>query len=423
LRYRIAYPWITFTSLSLIFFVVSAGAFSSLGVVLPAMVAEMHWSWTQAGFGFTLLGLACGLASFIPAMLIRRIGVRGDMIVGTLVMIAGFGALAITHSVWLYLLGTLLVGLSFALVSTVPGTHVLTDIFEKRSTALGAYFTIGALGGVLGPVLYTNALNIGIFDLTHGWRPFWIAFVVMAAAAGFFAIVTTPKRHDESAHTTVVPEQVSPGEMIEGLKDWTVRRALGTTQFYVIVGGYTAYLLINTTAHGFAVEHLKEHGVDPKAAALMLALEQLLGAGISVVGGMIGEKFSPKIMMIVSLVALTIGMAGLAEADSWALMAVYVVGVGIGFGLSFIASTILLFNYFGEKPNLELYSIMCFISTSAALGPLFGGWARDTLGSFSGMFLLCSAMSLVVLIATIFLRPPGLRKIEAAPVAMREPLA
>jgi MFS family permease len=391
LRYRIAYPWITFTSLSLIFFVVSAGAFSSLGVVLPAMVAEMHWSWTQAGFGFTLL---------IPAMLIRRIGVRGDMIVGTLVMIAGFGALAITHSVWLYLLGTLLVGLSFALVSTVPGTHVLTDIFEKRSTALGAYFTIGALGGVLGPVLYTNALNIGIFDLTHGWRPFWIAFVVMAAAAGFFAIVTTPKRHDESAHTTVVPEQVSPGEMIEGLKDWTVRRALGTTQFYVIVGGYTAYLLINTTAHGFAVEHLKEHGVDPKAAALMLALEQLLGAGISVVG-----------------------MAGLAEADSWALMAVYVVGVGIGFGLSFIASTILLFNYFGEKPNLELYSIMCFISTSAALGPLFGGWARDTLGSFSGMFLLCSAMSLVVLIATIFLRPPGLRKIEAAPVAMREPLA
>jgi MFS family permease len=116
-------------------------------------------------------------------------------------------------------------------------------------------------------------------------------------------------------------------------------------------------------------------------------------------------------------------MAGLAEADSWALMAVYVVGVGIGFGLSFIASTILLFNYFGQKPNLELYSIMCFISTSAALGPLFGGWARDTLGSFSGMFLLCSAMSLLVLIATIFLRPPGLRKIAEPSTAAREQLS
>jgi len=55
--------WLTFAAVSLIFFVISAGAFSSLGVVLPAMVGEMGWNWTQAGMGYTLLGLACGLAS------------------------------------------------------------------------------------------------------------------------------------------------------------------------------------------------------------------------------------------------------------------------------------------------------------------------------------------------------------------------
>jgi MFS family permease len=411
LRYQVSHPWVTFTALSLVFFVVSAGAFSSLGVVLPAMVRELHWSWTQAGLGYTFLGLACGLASFVPAILIRRIGVRGDMIVGTLLLVSGFGAMAITHSVWLYLLATILIGLAFALVSTVPGTHVLTDLFEKRSTALGAYFTIGALGGVVGPLLYTNALNLGIFDLAHGWRPFWIAFVLMAVMSGLFAIAFTPKRHDESAHKLDVPEQVSPGELIEGLKDWTVRHALATPQFYIIVGGYTAYLLINTTAHGFAVEHLRENGVDAKDAAAMLSLEQLIGAAISVVGGMVGEKISAKTMMIVSLVALAFGMAGLAEARGWELMMVYAVGVGFGFGLSFIASTILLFNYFGKKSNLELYSIMCMISTSAALGPAFGGWARDTLGSFSGMFLLCAAISASMLVATVFMSPPVLRKI------------
>lgn len=406
MRYRIAHPRVTFTALSLIFFVVSAGAFSSLGVVLPEMVSELHWSWTAAGWGYTFLGLACGLASFLPAILIRRIGVRGDMIIGTLVMMAGFGALAITRSVELFLLGTILVGLSFALVSTVPGTHVLNDVFEKRSTALGIYFTIGALGGVVGPVLYTNRLNIGVYDLTHEWRFFWVTFVIMAGAAGLFAIVTAPGKQDESAHETLVPEQVSPSEMLAGLKDWTVRRALATSQFYVVVFGYTAYLLINTTAHGFAVEHLKENGVPAKDGALMLALEQLLGAGISFVGGIIGERFSAKAMMVVSLVALTFGMAALAYAHSWPLMWVYVVGVGIGFGLSFIGSTVLLYNYFGKRPNLELFSIMCFISTSAAFGPLFGGWARDTLGSFSGMFMLCAAISGVILAATIFMRPP-----------------
>ena len=420
MRYRLAHPRITFSALSLIFFVISAGAFSSLGVVLPEMVSELHWSWTDAGWGYTFLGLACGLASFIPAILIRRIGVRGDMIVGTLVMMAGFGALAITHSVELYLLGTILIGLSFALVSTVPGTHVLNDIFEKRSTALGIYFTIGALGGVVGPVFYTNRLNIGVYDLTHEWRYFWVAFVIMAGVAGLFAVVTAPKKHDESGHKTLVPEQVSPGAMLEGLKDWTVWRALATSQFYIVVFGYTAYLLINTTAHGFAVEHLKENGVPAKDGAMMLALEQLLGAGISFIGGMVGEKFSAKSMMVVSLVALTFGMAALAYAHGWPLMWVYVVGVGIGFGLSFIGSTVLLYNYFGKGPNLELFSVMCFISTSAAFGPLFGGWARDTLGSFSGMFMLCAAISGLILVATIFMRPPVLEK----PVTLvKEPVA
>jgi len=404
--YRLSHPWITFSALSFVFFVISAGAFSSLGVVLPEMVGEMHWSWTDAGWGYTFLGLACGLASFIPAILIRRIGVKGDMAIGTLCMIAGFGAMAITRSVGLYLVATILIGLAFALVSTVPGTHVLNDVFEKRSTALGIYFTVGALGGVVGPVFYTNRLNIGVYDITHNWRLFWVAFVILSVVAGLFAIVASPKKHDESQHQTRPPEQVSPAEMIEGLKNWTVWRALATSQFYIVVAGYTAYLLINTTAHGFAVEHLKENGVPAKDGALMLALEQLFGAGISIVGGVIGEKFSAKMMMVVSLVALTFGMAALAYAHSWPLMWVYVIGVGIGFGLSFIGSTVLLYNYFGKGPNLELFSIMCFISTSAAFGPLFGGWARDTLGSFSGMFVLCAAISGLILIATIFMRPP-----------------
>src|SRR6202042_2095388 len=99
-------------------------------------------------------GVGCGVASLIPAVLIRRIGVRGTMVVGAVTMVAGFGGMAITHSVGAYLAATSLVGLAFALVSTVPGTHVLTDVFEKRSTVLGAYMAIGGLGGVAGPLLY-----------------------------------------------------------------------------------------------------------------------------------------------------------------------------------------------------------------------------------------------------------------------------
>ena len=401
--------WLTFAAVSLIFFVISAGAFSSLGVVLPAMVGEMGWNWTQAGMGYTLLGLACGLASLMPAVLIRKLGVRGTMAAGTLAMIAGFGAMALAHTVAVYFAATVLIGLAFALVSTVPGTHVLTDLFRNRSTALGAYFTLGALGQVAGPLMY-----VGVHEFTGGWRDYWWVFVGLALVSGLLAIATTPGRRDETGHQAAAPEIESPGEVLEGLRDWSVRRALATPQFYVIVAGYTTFLLINTTAHGFAVQHLTERGVDPRAAATMLSLEGVFGAAMTALGGVIGERVRAKTLMIGSLVATTVGMAGLALAHDWSLMMVYSVGTGLGLGLSLLASTVLLLDYFGKKPNLELFSIMCLISTSAALGPAFGGWARDALGSFTDMFWLCVAVTSAILAATVFMRPPALAKTPPA---------
>ncbi len=44
-------------ALSVLLFLITAATYSSLGIVLPDMVREMHWNWAEAGFGFTLLGV------------------------------------------------------------------------------------------------------------------------------------------------------------------------------------------------------------------------------------------------------------------------------------------------------------------------------------------------------------------------------
>jgi MFS family permease len=234
-------------------------------------------------------------------------------------------------------------------------------------------------------------------------------FVLATIALGLFAIVVTP-RESGNTSATAPPEQIEPARMIEGLHDWTVRRALGTVQFYVIVGAYTIYLLVNTTAHGFGVEHLVERGIDQRAAAEIMSLEAFIGAAVALVGGIVGEKIGPKNLLLVAMAFLVVGMAGLAEARGWGLMMVYAVGMGVGFGLTFIAATVLLINYFGKRPNLELYSIMCLISTSAALGPAVGGWLRDIFGGFGMLFIFCGAASLVMLVLTWFIKPPVFAK-------------
>jgi OFA family oxalate/formate antiporter-like MFS transporter len=394
--------WLIFGAMSLLFFVASGGAFASLGVVLPAMVKDLRWSWAEAGFGYTLLGIACGVASLMPAFMIRRFGLRGALGLGAAIMVFGFLLMAFTETVHLYLLGTTLIGIAFACVSTVPGTYVLTNLFTNRSTILGAYFTLGALGGVAGPQLYhLNDL------LTQNWRTYWIGFAMLAVLAGIFSWWVAPRRREEKVHEAAPPELASAPEMIDGLKDWTVRRALATPQYFVIVGGYTSFLLVNTTTHGFGVQHLIERGVSAVDAGLMMSIEALVAALVAFVGGVMGEKIQPKMLMILSLFSVTLGSWGLAEATGWPLMWMYIIGVGIGFGLSFLSATMLLLDYFGKKPNLELFSIMCMISTIAAIGPLIGGWVRDVTGNFHGLLLAHALISAFLMLGAVLLRPPA----------------
>ena len=394
--------WPVFGAMSLAFFIVTGGTFSSLGVLLPTMVKDLNWSWAEAGLGYTLLGASCGLASLFPAFAIRTLGVRGTLIIGTFILVAGFACLAVDQSVELFWVATTLIGIGFAFLSVVPGTHILTDLFGNRPAILGVYFTLGALGGVAGPQIYQ--LTDSLF---HNWRVYWWAFAVMGAVSGLLAIMAVPGRQTSpAAQSASAP--VTPVGIIKGLGDWNVKQALATPQFYLIVGGYTSFLLVNTTTHGFAVQHLIERGVSQINAGLMLSLEALIGAAVTLVGGFIGEKVSAKTLMIISLGAVTVGTWGLAEATSWNYMVLYIFGVGIGYGLSLLSSTLLLLNYFGKKANLELFSIMCMLSTTAALGPFLGGWMRDVTGSFYGLLVIHAVITLILFVCTLFLRRPTL---------------
>ena len=144
-------PWLALFSFSLLLFLITASTFSALGVVLPAMVKEEGWNWTEAGFGFTLLGACCGASSFLPAFLIRRIGVRATLLIGTAVMAGGFFCLSVTHGLSLYFIGAALCGVGYQMMALIPGTHVLAAAFKRRAMAFGVYFTFGSLGGVAGP--------------------------------------------------------------------------------------------------------------------------------------------------------------------------------------------------------------------------------------------------------------------------------
>src|SRR3954462_4176886 len=174
--------WTTLSLTSALFFIITAATFSSLGLALPAMVAEMHWSWTSAGFGFTLLGFFCGITSAVPASLIRRFGVRANLLAGSVVMGLAFFCLAEADGLLLYFAGASLAGLGYTLLDSVPGTYLLSRLFPRPSFAFGLFFTIGGLGGVAGPLLYSQ-----VMEITGNWRNYWLVVGALIILVGIVA--------------------------------------------------------------------------------------------------------------------------------------------------------------------------------------------------------------------------------------------
>jgi cyanate permease len=383
-------------ALSLLFFILTAGTFTSLGVVLPDMVAALHWDWSRAGLGYTVLGVACGLASYGPTLVIRHLGVRTTLGLGGIVMAAGFMSLRACHSTQLYYVGAVLIGVGFALAATIPATFVLARAFTHSSTAFGIYFTAGGLGAAAGPLFYSAAKALGV-----DWRGYWTVLAFATLGAALLAAAVSPTVDAPDAPARPAAEQ---GWAEQG---WSVSDALKTPQFWAITFAYTAYLLCETSVTGLSVSHLIQRGIAPAVAGGMLSLQALVNAGARAGGGVLGERVGPRNLVIGALGLTAIGIGALALARGYPLMLVYVLGVGIGYGVSYLATTVLLLNTFGRRRNLELFSIMCLVSTLAAAGPWIGGAMHDHFGGFEGAFGLFAAVAAAALLGVVLMKPLG----------------
>lgn len=395
---RPLHAWVTLGCVSLLFFLVTALTFSSLGIVLPAMVGEGGWSWSAAGLGFSLLGVFCGITANIPALLIRRIGVRATLVLGGVVSAVAFAALAATHGLTLYFFGCSLSGLGFTLLATVPGTYLLARCFRHPNFAYGVYFTVGGLGGVAGAPLYFLTQQI-----SGGWRDFWIVAAVLCLLASILAALLVDTLTDQS----------QGGEIEEITQErWTAPAALRTPQFAILAAAYSVFLIVDITVNAWSVTHLISHGVSATLAGSMISIGAFINAGARLAGGMVSRLIRMKTLLIVALMILVLGLAALCIARDPVLMLVYAAGIGIGSGLTFLASTILLLDYFGRQPNLELFATVNLISTIGSIGPTFAGFVADRSGSFVPAFALLAVLVLLVLGAVITMQPPHKRAVS-----------
>lgn len=400
--------WMKFILVSLIFFVITAATFTSLGVALPAMIEELEWSWSDAGLGFSVLAFMVGIASRIPSWTLRKFGTRATFGIGGATMTVGLALLATTNGLYQYFVGAALSGLGYALCSLMPGVAVINRwLPRRRSLAIGAYMTIGGLGGVAGPLLVTS-----VIATTGSWRWHWWLMAASIAVLTVFAVVLLKGRSDsldEDDESTLSAEKRSNNVYMTQF-EWHFKDVLRTPQYYVIVAALTMTMFGGVTTNSWAVSHMGNLGIGIAVAAGALSAHALINSSSRAFGGMLATWVEPKWLLASALVAEIIGMLALSVADDMTMIILFSIGEGYGFGMCMFATTILLVNYYGPKEAPKTMGTMYLITTLAMLGPVMGGYVADRFGGFASVFQAYALLLAICLIAVVMMRPPQFRR-------------
>lgn len=383
--------WLVFAAVSVAFCFLNLATFTSLGVVLFTMAGELHWSMTEAFFSFSLLGIACGLSSPLPEISLRRFGGRVTLSAGAALLVAGFALAASAHGIPTFYAAMILLGVGFSLAGNVPGVALIAAWFEESSSrTIGYYLMLGAVGGAFGPPV------VEAIVADRGWRGHWELMSGVAVAVGVLCLIWVKDRP--------LPAAV---EQVEAAKsDWTPRQAMLTRQFMLVAAAMAVTMFCITTNSSVGFSHLVKLGASPVVAAQVLSVIAITATLVKGLSGKICEMMSSTAVLALGLVVQAAGNLILAFASSPDLQYAAATVYGLGWGLSYVAGTVVLLDYYGRTTGARILSVVWLTTTVAAAGPAGAGWIADHTGSFSPIFLIYAGALVVLAVPIWLMRQP-----------------
>jgi MFS family permease len=416
------YRWILLGALCLVYLFGIGPAFYGFGVALTPTAEALGLSRAQASLGYSLLALTLGLAAPLVAWLMGRIGSRWTIFVGGLVAAGGATLVATTSAYPLYLIGAgVLLGLGVAMQTILPGTTMVTNWFaRRRSLAMGIFLTAGGLGGFIAAPTISS-----LIAATGTYRTAWWAIAVSGVIAGVIGLVFA---RDKPEDMGLAPDGVAQGaaagvaqgaataRVYQTPREWGVGAALRTPTFWMIVAASSVFGLGLQIVNSQLVAHLSALGVTAGVAAGALGTMALLSAVSRLIGGPIGDRVEPRMLLAVGLIGQLAGALLLVSASDTVLVYTAVVVFGVGYGVAFVAVPSLIANYFGREAYPRLYGIRLPIATVVgAIGPVAAGLVFDAFGSYTMVFIGYAVLAGVAAVIAFLARPVSAP--EPVPVA------
>lgn len=369
------------------------GVWFSFAVFFVAMVEEFHWTRAGAALAFSVGNLMQAILSPVAGILTDRWGSRQVVAWGLCIGALGLAACSTVQTLWhLTVLFGGVVGLSVGLSGQVTHAALLSRWFVgRRGTIIGFAFAGMGLGvQVVSPLAQSLILSVG-------WRS---TFLILAGCTGLYALFValtlrnTPQEmglqpYVGNPDTAMSP--VSPRERPRPVQPWTVRQALHTREFWTLA---VAQILIPIGIFPISthqVAYLVDAGFHKTVAAAILGHMGLMSAVGRFLFGSLSDRLGRFGGVALSVFCSQLGIVVLllitGNTSLWPLY-VYAFFFGLGYGargpiISAIAADLFPGRSFGTIFGL----VSIGHGLGGALGPWYGGYVYDRLGSYTLAFL------------------------------------
>jgi len=370
------------------------GIWFSFAVFFHAMVHELHWSRGGAAAAFSVGSIVQAILSPVGGLLIDRWGPRLVVVSGLLSMAVGLAACSSVQELWhLTVLFGVVVGLGVGLAGQVTHAALLSMWFSKRrGTIIGFAFAGMGLGvQVLSPL--TQHLI-----LLRGWRQTFVVLALGTAAYACMVLLTLRNKPQDVGLQpyAAVPRQAraapthTPAPSHPPVRPWTVHQAVRTREFWALA---VAQLLIPAGIFPISVHqvaYLADLGFSVQLAAAILGNMGLMSSCGRLLFGALSDRLGRFGGVVLSVVCSQVGTLVLMlithSAVTWPLY-VYAFFFGLGYGargpiISAIAADLFPGPSFGTIFGL----ISIGYGLGGALGPWFGGYVYDLMGSYRPAF-------------------------------------
>ncbi len=382
--------------------------FQGLGFFFVAL--ERHFGWSRAilSVPFSLSRVEGAILGPIEGYLVDRFGSRLMILIGLVILGAGFVGFSMVEGVLGYYVTFLVIFAGAGLGGFIPLIAAINNWFHRHRTKAMAIGMIGInLGALLAPFI-GRAMDL------YGWRTLalWLGIGVWLFAVPIaLSVRNRPEDYGQRPDgdtVTYTREDMIDTEPDDEV-DFTVREAVRTVAFWGITAAHGFSAIASVTIAVHIVPAMTDIGMSLPQAGTVVLTYGVAGGIAQLAAGFMGDRL-PKQPLISIFVAIQgLGMVVAATIMTFTGAYIFAVLYGIGLGARVPLLTAIRGDFFGRRSFATIMGVSQVPMNIAMVGaPIAAGYLFDTLGNYTIAFLALAMFNFLGAGMILISRKPAL---------------